>query len=217
MSYHRLNEHYREAHGLSWLLLDGLGTKDVLAPGQASCFAFLIDMNRIFESFVHRLVERLLAGTGTRVHYQRGDRSIILNAGTNQPYSRVVPDLLVEAPGPGGVARIAVDAKYKLYDERKLSSGDVYQGFVYAYAYGAGTGRTLSAALLLYPSSTKSNQAVRLRVRSAQTLVAAEILALGLSIPSILEELVAAKLGPATKQLIEALRHGLGASQQAVA
>jgi 5-methylcytosine-specific restriction enzyme subunit McrC len=123
-------------------------------------------MNRLFEMFVYRLVDRLLEGTGRHVHYQRGDRSIILNASTNKPYARVVPDLLVEAPGPGPTMRVAVDAKYKLYDEQKLSRGDVYQSFLYAYAYGAEGSSGLPAALLVYPSSTRSSRSVHLRVRS---------------------------------------------------
>jgi 5-methylcytosine-specific restriction enzyme subunit McrC len=102
ISYHRLNDHYRDAHALAWLLLDGLGTPDLLASGKTRCFAFLIDMNRLFEMFIFRLVDRLLAGTGMRVHYQRGDRSIIVNASTNQSYARVIPDLLIEATDPIG-------------------------------------------------------------------------------------------------------------------
>ena len=61
----------------------------------------------------------------------------ILNASTGQPYARVVPDILVERSAADTTARLAIDAKYKLYDERKLSSSDVYQSFLYAYAYGA--------------------------------------------------------------------------------
>jgi 5-methylcytosine-specific restriction enzyme subunit McrC len=132
MAYHRLNEHYRNPHALAWLILDGLGTRDVLVTGATNCFAFLIDMNRLFEMFVFRLVDTLLAGSGMRVQYQRADRSIILNASTGQPYARVVPDILVERSAAGTTARLAIDAKYKLYDERKLSSSDVYQSFLYA-------------------------------------------------------------------------------------
>ena len=212
ITYHRLNEHYRDAHALAWLLLDGLGTKDLLAPGETRCFAFLIDMNRLFEMFVYRLVDRLLAGTGLRVHYQRGDRSIILNALTNQPYARVVPDVLVDKVA-APAARVAIDAKYKLYDERKLSSGDVYQSFLYAYAYGASGGTLLPAALLVYPSSTRSGRSVRLRIRSAQKLAAAEILALGLSIPDALSEIARGVRGPATAAIIEAIQQGLGAAR----
>lgn len=208
MTYHRLNEHYRNPHALAWLILDGLGTRDVLVTGETNCFAFLIDMNRLFEMFVFRLVDTLLAGSAMRVHYQRADRSIILNASTGQPYARVVPDILVERSAADSTARLAIDAKYKLYDERKLSSSDVYQSFLYAYAYGVTGGPALPAALLVYPSSSRSSRAVRLRVRSAQALAAAEILALGLSIPDVLAELTGQIHGAATKALIEAVQQG---------
>ena len=52
-------------------------------------------------------------------------------------------------------ARVAVDAKYKLYDQRKLDSGDVYQGFLYAYAFSGAGELAVPTAVLLYPSSTR--------------------------------------------------------------
>jgi 5-methylcytosine-specific restriction enzyme subunit McrC len=213
--YHRLNEHYRNAHALAWLLLDGLGTRDLLSAGKTRCFAFLIDMNRLFEKFVFRVLDRLLSGTGLRVHYQRGNRSIILDALTNRPYARVVPDVLIQAGAAGTTACVAVDAKYKLYDERKLGSGDVYQSFLYAYAYGGASSRIFPTAILVYPSSTRSIRSVRLRVQSVQTLAAAEIFALGLSIPDTLSEIKGEIRGPATRGIIEAIRHSLSGAQHA--
>jgi 5-methylcytosine-specific restriction enzyme subunit McrC len=206
-----LNEHYRNAHDLAWLLLDGLGTKDVLASGMTHCFAFLIDMNRLFEKFVYRLVDRLFAATGMHVHYQRDDRSIILNASTNRPYAKVVPDLVIETKDIRPSVRIAVDAKYKLYDERKLDSGDIYQTFLYAFAY-SGTRSMLPVALLIYPSSTPSVKSTRLRIQTAQALAGAEILTLGLPIPVVLAEVTQDIQGPATTALIEAIHQGMGGS-----
>ena len=51
-----------------------------------------------------------------------------------EPYAAVIPDILLERPASRSVAR-PVDAKYKLYDERKLDQGDIYQTFFYAWAY----------------------------------------------------------------------------------
>ena len=217
VTYNRLNDHYRNAHVLAWLLLDGLGTRDLLSTGKTRCFAFLIDMNRLFEMFVFRLVDQSLVGTGFHVHYQRGDGSIIVNASTNQPYARVVPDLLIEANDPSVSARVAVDAKYKLYDERKLESRDVYQGFLYAYAFGGSGGQAIPAALLLYPSSTRSSKSVRLRVRNAQTSAGAEILALGFSIPEALAEVTHGVRGPVTQAIIEAIQQGMSGGRTAAA
>lgn len=174
-------------------------------------------MNRLFEMFVFRLVDTLVANADVRVHYQRADRSIILNASTGQPYARVVPDILVERRGTDATTRLAIDAKYKLYDERRLSSGDVYQSFLYAYAYGNTSGHSIPCALVVYPSSSGASQAVRLRIRSAQTLAAAEILALGMSIPGVLAEVAAQTRGPVTKALIQGIQQGLGDPKQVAA
>lgn len=211
MVYHRLNEHYRHPHALAWLILDGLGTRDVLLTGETNCFAFLIDMNRLFEMFVFRLVDTVVAKANVRVHYQRSDRSIILNASTGQPYARVVPDILVERRDADATTQLAIDAKYKLYDEQRLSSSDVYQSFLYAYAYGHAHGQSLPCALVVYPSSSGgTTRAVRLRIRSAQTLAAAEILALGLSIPGALTEMAGRTQGPVTAALTQAIQQGIG-------
>jgi 5-methylcytosine-specific restriction enzyme subunit McrC len=104
-----------------------------------------------------------------------------------------------------------------LYDERRLSSGDVYQSFLYAYAYGNTCGQSLPTALVVYPSSGGASQAVRLRIRSAQSLAAAEILALGLSIPGVLAEVTAQTQGPATNALTQGIQQGLGDTKPAAA
>src|SRR5206468_11348553 len=114
-------------------LLDGMGVDDLLTPGDDACFAFLLDMNLLFEQFVAKLVRRVLNAPEYRVRAQAAERSIIWDTTTQRPYGRVVPDVLVEAHG----MRLPIDAKYKLYDERRLDTSDVYQTFLYAYALGA--------------------------------------------------------------------------------
>jgi 5-methylcytosine-specific restriction enzyme subunit McrC len=209
ITYHRLNEHYREAHTLAWLILEGLNAvKDLLASGRTRCFAFLLDMNQLFERFVYRLISGLLTGSPYQVSYQRADRSIIWNANTNLPYSRVIPDLLVRAKEtPSGC--LAIDAKYKLYDERKISPADVYQSFLYAYAYqqGGQGGHVgvLPISMIVYPSSLQAIGSVRLRIQSAKKLAAAEILAMGIFIPDLLDEIRGISPPSATKVMREAI------------
>ena len=209
--YHRLNSHYRDPHELAWLILEGLGAvNDLFTTGQTTCFAFLIDMNLLFERFVYRLIEKILVGTSFEMDYQRGDRSIIWNADKNLPYSSVKPDLLIRSRY-SPPRRLAIDAKYKLYDERKISSADVYQSFLYAYAYGETVGeKSPPAALILYPSSASLTQSVRLHVRSAKKLAGAEISALGLSIPVCLDEVEGACSWHALSQLRESVTKTLG-------
>jgi len=203
LTYNRLNAHYSDPHALAWLVLDGLrALKDIYTPGRARSFAFLLDMNLIFERFVYRLFEKLFGGAAYAVEYQRADRSIVWDADRNRPYSRVIPDLLVRSKQPP-FRRLAVDAKYKLYDERKVAPGDVYQSFLYAYAYGQEKGESESTptSLIVYPSSSGSPRAVRLRVRNSSKIAGAEIYALGLPVPESLRELKTSGLGLSLSEL----------------
>jgi 5-methylcytosine-specific restriction enzyme subunit McrC len=200
LSYNRLNEHYRDAHGIAYLLLGGLGADDLFISGETRCFAFLLDMNRLFERFVYRLVEFCLAGAGFRVLYQHSDRSIILDASTAAPYKKVIPDLLVVG-NSGAPARLAMDAKYKLYDDRDLSSGDVYQSFLYAYAYGGAAELGLPVSLLVYPTTGAVTDSVRLRIKGGQGVAGAEIVALGLPIVGALAEVAQGVRGAVTGNL----------------
>jgi integrase len=103
-----------------------------------------------------------------------------------RPYFRVILDLLVRSRRPP-FGKPAVDTKYKLYDQRKLSPTDVYQSFHHAYAFGQGGANESSpAALIIYPSVVAPLKSVRLCVRGANNLVGAEICALGISIPNCL-------------------------------
>jgi 5-methylcytosine-specific restriction enzyme subunit McrC len=203
ITYHRLNEHYHDAHALAWLIFDMLGIKDLLASGEVNSFAFLIDMNQIFERFIYRLVDRLLDPTVYDVRYQHADRSILWDASANRSYTGVIPDLIVERRD-NPQARLAIDAKYKLYDERKVATGDIYQSFLYAYAY-AGQ-HDLPAALLLYPSTSQTCQALHVQVRGVQRHVGAEIMALGVAIPESLREIKGGQGGIVTNTIREVVQ-----------
>lgn len=206
LTYDRMNAHYRDAHTLAWLILDGLrALKDIYTPDRARCFAFMIDMNLLFEMFVRRLFERMLDAASYSIDYQRADRSIIWDADRDRPYSRVIPDLLIRSRRlPFGA--IAVDAKYKLYDDRKVLPSDIYQSFLYAYAYGAGAGGETPRAVIVYPATAGAGRAVNLRVRSAAKLEGARISAVGISIPECLKWVGGAEGGAAVGALRDALQ-----------
>jgi 5-methylcytosine-specific restriction enzyme subunit McrC len=207
LEYHRQNENYRQAHELAWIVLDALGVEDVLAPGEVKSFAFLIDMDRLFELFVARLIKHVLAGTGDRVHYQRRDRSIIWDEDVRRPYSAVVPDILIERGRGAGLSRLPVDAKYKLYDERRVSPDDIYQSFLYAYAYGR---RGWPSGLIVHPSSTGGAATKRLSVRGTGGLVASNLYVLSLPIPKALAEFETGTLGPTLTSVLEVLEAAVG-------
>ena len=183
ISYHRRNAHYRTAHAYARYFIERLGVTDMFAPGGGRSFAFLLDMNVLFEQFVTRLLEDAFAGSDVRVTAQRRDRSLILNEATWRPYASVIPDILLESREGGVRRRVPVDAKYKLYDERKLDPADVYQVFFYSYAYASKVGDvgTQTTAFIVYPASAGS-KGTRLRVRNQDGITGARLRAVPLDV-----------------------------------
>lgn len=189
MAYDRQNAHYREAHELAWLILDGFGVRDVLAvKAPTRSFAFLLDMNSLFEDFVARLVARLFPAPAYRVEAQERNWSVLWDSTANRPYRSIRPDVVVREQ-QGGTACLAVDAKYKRLDVVDTASADVYQGLLYAQAYGASHQQSAPTALLVYPTSQSEPQTRRVRLRRPDRASAAELVVVGLPVASTLERL----------------------------
>ncbi len=188
--YHRVNEHYRYAHTLAWLILDSLGIQDLFNSGHIGPFAFMLDMNLLFEQFVWRALEKLCRTTGLRVRYQSKNKSILWDAANHRTYRQIIPDLLVEKAADKTPITIPVDAKYKLYDQNKISNSDLYQMFLYAFAYApAAEPDQLPQALLVYPSASATPLSpVIIEVHGQVGQTHARIRGLGLHIPSLLDE-----------------------------
>ena len=155
LEYNRRNEHYRPAHAIARMFLENLAINDLYSPGAGDSFAFLLDMNRLFEDFVTRVLTSAFAGSDVRVRPQARDRTLIRDARTGKPYAAVIPDILLER-SVGRMLRVPVDAKYKLYDDRKIDQGDIYQTFFYAWAYADPPDEADAPAFILYPGSAGS-------------------------------------------------------------
>ncbi len=180
--YHRRNEHYRTAHELAWLFVRALAVSDLYAPGSRGSFAFLIDMNRLFERFVTCLLTDALAGSGMSVRPQFRDQTLIVEEPLLRRYAAIVPDILLESSDADGRRRIPVDAKYELYDEGKVDPADVYQTFVYAYARRIDQELDQVRAVILYPASHRGGEGTRLLVRRASGATSARIAAVPVDI-----------------------------------
>ncbi|MYV73986.1 hypothetical protein GT352_08550 [Streptomyces sp. SID1046] len=139
LEYHRHNAHYRAAHQWAELLLSGGGVGGLFASGPLSSRAFLVDMNGLFEDFVTRPLTEgaAISGLGLRVDAQARHRRVLFDERTRSAYSEVRPDVLVLGERGGEPFRLPVDAKYKLYEDKKLSTADLYQAFLYAHAIGS--------------------------------------------------------------------------------
>lgn len=188
--YNRLNDHYREAHQFAWMILEGLGIEDIFKSSQTPSFAFLLDMNNLFEQFLHRYLSEVLGKAKLSVAYQRRDRSIIWDIFQNRTYSQIIPDFLVSSTV--SARRLAVDAKYKVYDDRKVDPSDIAQIFLYAYAYDQSAQPT---AVLIYPTEEKSDKRASMMIRQTNHPTGARIHVLGLNIPEALADVRSRNFG----------------------
>ena len=190
IEYTRRNERYRTAHALGWLFIRRLAVQDLFAPGAGRSYAFLLDMNALFEQFVTRLLEATFSGTGVHVAAQRRDTSLLVDERTARSYASVIPDVLLERRDDAGRRRIPLDAKYKLYDEHRLEMGDIYQTFFYGYAYARASEHEAGNALayLVYPATAATVAAapLHLRVRRADRVTSARIRTIALDVPATL-------------------------------
>jgi 5-methylcytosine-specific restriction enzyme subunit McrC len=185
--YDRLNSHYRGAHELAWLLLEGsYGIEDIYQHGSVRTFAFLLDMNQLFERFVEKLLEEALRTAQVRLAFQRPSGSVIRRADTGATYLRQIPDVLVRI----NQTKIAIplDAKYKLYSSRRLDPSDVAQTFLYGHAFGPAPSHGLPHALIVYPSETGRADLLPLQVQHVGGQRTARLTAVGVPIVRALDE-----------------------------
>lgn len=188
-TYSWLNEHYRAAHELCWLVLHGHGLDEALLSGPAQIRSFLINMNTLFERFIEQTLRLALGSAPVSVEVQRSD-SIFWRPDTGKRYASVRPDLLVQSTTRAD-ARLPVDAKYKRYDTRNLDVSDLTQIFLYAYAYrDPQDADAPPRAMLLHPTETAGEpRATRLWVRSvAEREIDAELTVVAIHVPTILDE-----------------------------
>jgi len=155
------------------------------ADGQPAV-AFFLDMNPLFEQFATRLVKDAVAKEPIDVVPQRRTSSLIVNEATGRTYSRVIPDMLLTSRTTRG--NLAVDAKYKLYDERSIDPADIYQVFMYAYAFQSQEG-PLPTAIILYPTANGSSDGIRLLVQDVGASHAARLATFPIDVDSTIRRI----------------------------
>ena len=123
---------------------------------------------------------------------------VIRNLDTGRTYSSIRPDLMVRTAERG----FPVDTKYKRYDLRKVSTGDIYQTFLYAFSLSRGLPEP--RALVIFPSDGPSS-GHRLAVRSVHDPQGAMVSAIGIDMPKVLDEIGTARF----TGTLESFRAGL--------
>jgi 5-methylcytosine-specific restriction enzyme subunit McrC len=159
----RLNRHYQPAVSLATLLLRSASLD--LGAGNARGFAFLIDMNKVFERFVRTTLRTELHVNAARFP----ERSPLthLDKGGVVPLK---PDLcLIENQRVVWVG----DAKYKRLPAGAYRNADLYQLLAYTVALG------LPGGTLIYAADEGVNEAEHVVVKAGKRLrvVALDLLA----------------------------------------
>jgi 5-methylcytosine-specific restriction enzyme subunit McrC len=201
--YNRLNSHYRDAHHLAWLLIDGLGIEDIYKSKSTPSFAFLLDMNTLFEKFVYVYLKHITTQNQFSINYQRREKSIIWDMFHQRTYSTIIPDYLLTNQDTG--RKTALDSKYKLYDDRKLDSADIAQIFLYAYAYNHAS---RPIAFLIYPTENSSEVKASMIIRRIDHYEGARIKLIGLSLKSAIDEIQKNEIKETGSMLLDQLSSG---------
>lgn len=150
----RLNQRFEPLLNLSKLFLSN-GSLE-LAPGELQTFAFVFDMNQLFEEFIIAFIRRYqnsilpesLQGSTLHPQTRRHTRHLAWT-GNGQGAFLLKPDLALRQ---GERFPLLLDTKYKMLnvEDRRLgvSQSDFYQMFAYAHRYQSPN------ILLLYPQTS---------------------------------------------------------------
>ncbi|KQY07955.1 hypothetical protein ASD37_08240 [Mycobacterium sp. Root135] len=173
--YGRRNGHYRVAHTWCRSLLRQGQVDDVDAPAASEIQTFLINMNALFERFVDWLLALAFPEDGIDLQAQKRNRSLITVNGRHR--QSIAPDVVLSQSG----RKVAIDAKYKKYDESDISASDVYQLLLYAQCY---TGFTaIPTSYLIYPASKRMTSPVVVELTIPTDVGARKVRVSALGIP----------------------------------
>ncbi|MFG0243798.1 MAG: McrC family protein [Phycisphaerales bacterium JB054] len=157
IQFNRLNKHYEPAVMLAGLILRGSSFE--LGAGPATGSAFLLNMNDVFEAFVHRALCEALAVQPTE--FRRGVRGVHLDEDRRV---HMEPDL---SWWRGSRCTFVGDAKYKRLEPSGIKHADLYQLLAYT------TALDLDRGLLIYAASEASPASHAVRFCGKQLEVAA--------------------------------------------
>jgi len=145
---------YRNAIELAWLILEHQFVDRPLTEGATRSFAFLMDMNVLFERYLTAWLATELRPRGLRVHAQTS-RLALRDLATRRSVGAIRPDVLVSSAGKRS---LPIDAKYKRYagaDELarpRPPMSDLTQALLYAQVYGGPVAPRRT--LLVFPTET---------------------------------------------------------------
>jgi 5-methylcytosine-specific restriction enzyme subunit McrC len=154
----RLHQRFAPLLDLARLFLDGGGLQ-LLSGGARDTFAFVFDMNKLFEQFVFGFLSRHRAEILPAdlrdcdlLPQSRGATRHLAQRDNGLPVFRLEPDIAFRKPD--GTFPLLLDTKYKRLDPfdraHGVSQADFYQMFAYAHRYDC------PRVLLVYPQTETS-------------------------------------------------------------
>lgn len=152
----RLNENYRPVFNLAKLFIEG----NVIEPstGSSEAFAFIFDMNILFERFIARFIKEkreliLPSHLQSCSLYIQSNKKAFAKNSNNEAVFYLKPDIILKDRNS---VKLIIDTKYKILDNnnRKLgvSISDMYQMAAYASRYDCPN------IILLYPRTAGRNE-----------------------------------------------------------
>lgn len=132
LQFTRLNEHYRSILMICELLFRSSSIQ-INNLGEYESFAFLIDMNRLFEQFIRQYLKLNLTGYSVAAGSQYLDERKEIH---------LIPDIVISKYGS---AVFIIDTKYKTLSDENAIRSDISQVLDYCLVY------EIKNALLLYP------------------------------------------------------------------
>lgn len=203
--YHRANEHYRDAHRWALMLLGRAAFSGLYADHGPVTSAFMVDMNALFEDFVTRLLRDAAAGTGVDVLPQKTLSRAVMTA-DGRAYAPIRPDVQLVRGRHARAWRRSVDAKYKLYTDKKIQTSDLFQSFAYAHALSGSDGPGPPTAYVLY-ASDRDAPPKSIRLHRHDGTAAAQVTCVAVNVPEALGRLAAGEPPPIIEELRRTLLH----------
>lgn len=131
--FDRLNDRFRLSYDLAIILLNSLLSN--ISDGEKNSFAFLFDMNIVYERFLSKLIKEIYPDT------------IIQHKNNLAEQFVIKPDILIIEDNK---ASLVIDTKYKkITHQKKISTCDRYQAYAYGMVYA-------TDVMLLYPKHLDS-------------------------------------------------------------
>lgn len=121
-SYSRQNMHYEDIHKLCKLILENTGISDFDGGKIPYSVPFFLDMNKVFEKFVTKLLERSFPG---QITAQNRQRAWTVNNKNDNRF--MIPDITLEEENTLKI----IDVKYK----PRLDPSDLYQIGFYIHEF----------------------------------------------------------------------------------